>query len=383
MSSASLITLIVLILAIILVDIFCADVSNSVPRSNRQQAERDLKNTTTPWPTLRQKSTPRRWIQQNNVWIRNEQAASAQRVSPIRDHSTSTSKPPLNRENTYTVLKPQIVDSNKQQGLVNGVNGATENLSYAGAVKPSVPSPSNSKLPVSHFDDKTTVFSAGPTEDLDKPTNNQDSTVSDDELREFSENLLKKDSNNAMKYVKLNVQGKTSSRSSQDEAPLPLMKIEEGAFRIPSIEKLILLYNNYFLDVMQNEVYTGQERIEENNFLDIIVTTPVMQFTRSFLVQKGKIGKDPREFKDLLRLIWFNMYSRGNGRIGSSGFEHVFIGEIKNNQVSGLHNWVYFNEEESQGRANYLGYMNKVDLGDVRIKFGTDNSIFKTFFFHF
>lgn len=47
------------------------------------------------------------------------------------------------------------------------------------------------------------------------------SNATDDELREFSEALLKKDVNNAMKYVTVNVQGKTISRSSVDEAPLP------------------------------------------------------------------------------------------------------------------------------------------------------------------
>lgn len=69
----------------------------------------------------------------------------------------------------------------------------------------------------------------------------------------------------------------------------------------------------------------------------------------------------------MLRLIWFNMYSRGQGKIGSSGFEHVFLGELKNNQVSGLHNWVYFGEEEKKHEINYLGYMKKIDLGGVSI----------------
>jgi poly(U)-specific endoribonuclease len=61
------------------------------------------------------------------------------------------------------------------------------------------------------------------------------------------------------------------------------------------------------------------------------------------------------------------MYSRGGGRIGSSGFEHVFLTEIKKGQVSGLHNWIYFNDAEKKNEANYLGYMKKIDLGNVRI----------------
>lgn len=66
-----------------------------------------------------------------------------------------------------------------------------------------------------------------------------------------------------------------------------LLNINAAAYQIPSIEKLILLYNNYFVEASQNEVYSGQERIEENNLLDVMLTTPVMQFARSFLVRKG------------------------------------------------------------------------------------------------
>lgn len=48
------------------------------------------------------------------------------------------------------------------------------------------------------------------------------------------------------------------------------------------------LYNNYILEANQNEVYTGQEKIEENELLDAILSTSVMQHTRNFLISKGK-----------------------------------------------------------------------------------------------
>lgn len=65
------------------------------------------------------------------------------------------------------------------------------------------------------------------------------------------------------------------------------MTIDPAAYKIPTIEKLIALHNNYIVMSNQNEVYTAQERIEENNFLDAILSTSVMQHTRNFLISKG------------------------------------------------------------------------------------------------
>lgn len=78
----------------------------------------------------------------------------------------------------------------------------------------------------------------------------------------------------------------------------------------------------------------------------------------------GAISKDPKAFRDKLKEIWFNMYSRGQGKIGSSGFEHVFLAEIKNQDVSGLHNWLYFHDAEAKKNANYLGFLKKFELNN-------------------
>ncbi|KAF2897264.1 hypothetical protein ILUMI_08904 [Ignelater luminosus] len=192
----------------------------------------------------------------------------------------------------------------------------------------------------------------------------QNVTNQDEELREFSENLLQRDTNNAARYVTINYQAKTTSRSQVDEAPLPLLGIHNDAYNIPTISKMRLLYNNYILQSNVNEHVSPQEREEENNLLDALLSTSVMQQTRNFLINKGAIGKDPQHFRNILKEIWFNMYSRGGGKIGSSGFEHVFLAELKNGAVSGLHNWLYFKEEESKNTANYLGYMKNIDLGN-------------------
>lgn len=104
--------------------------------------------------------------------------------------------------------------------------------------------------------------------------------------------------------------------------------------------------------------------------------------------------------------MWFGLYSRGKGKLSSSGFEHVFVSELRNSEVlgkiklfiyrttnmyvcmcfyrdlsvfivfllydfsewfSGLHNWIYFAKEESENRVNYLGYLKYQKLGDVSV----------------
>lgn len=137
--------------------------------------------------------------------------------------------------------------------------------------------------------------------------------------------------------------------------------------RSPIIQKLRLLYNNYELDSSVNEYVTPIERTEENDFIDAIVATPVMRYTMQLLQQKGIVTADPKTHKDLLRTIWFNTYSRGQGKIGSSGFEHVFLTEVKNGTLSGLHNWLYFHEEEKNGNLDYKGYSKDLKLGNVSI----------------
>ncbi|CAG9137202.1 unnamed protein product [Plutella xylostella] len=76
------------------------------------------------------------------------------------------------------------------------------------------------------------------------------------------------------------------------------------------------------------------------------------------------VSPDPKQQRDFLKQLWFNLYSRGKGKISSSGFEHIFVSELKNGEVSGLHNWIYFGKEEAVNRINYLGYLKYSQLND-------------------
>ena len=38
-------------------------------------------------------------------------------------------------------------------------------------------------------------------------------------------------------------------------------------------------------------------------------------------------------------------------------FEHVFVGESKNGEISGLHNWLQFHNLERSNELDYRGYI--------------------------
>lgn len=209
---------------------------------------------------------------------------------------------------------------------------------------------------VPHVPERTTVKPGMPT--TEKPL------ATDDEIQQLTETLYTKETNSQINQITVNIQGKTRSIDSGDEAPQPLLQVDSKAYEPLTIAKMRDLFNNYELDTTTNEHVTPLERKEENDFLDAVMATNVMRQAMLFLQNKGIVSPDPKTHRDLVKTLWFTLYSRGQGKIGSSGFEHVFVNEVKNGTIIGLHNWVYFNEEEKAGRLDYKGYLNKLDLGN-------------------
>lgn len=81
----------------------------------------------------------------------------------------------------------------------------------------------------------------------------------------------------------------------------------------------------------------------------------------------GVVGSDRKSQIELLKKDWFDMYARnGGGVVGSSGFEHSFMNEMKYGSPIGLHNWIYYYLQESKGNSiDYKGYMKNLMLGNV------------------
>ena len=154
-------------------------------------------------------------------------------------------------------------------------------------------------------------------------------------------------------------QGK-SFHQGGDAARDPLFaRVDESVLHErPTYTAFIALLDNYTASAGQAEVVTAEERHEVSSFLRAIMQTPVMQYCHQYCLATGKItASDPEAFVALLNQLWFELYSRQGGKLDSSGFEHVFVGEIKNNEVTGLHNWIRIYIEEKKNLLDYRGYI--------------------------
>ena len=47
------------------------------------------------------------------------------------------------------------------------------------------------------------------------------------------------------------------------------------------------------------------------------------------------------DFSNKAYELWFDPYARG-APDSSSGFEHVFLGEVDGSKVGGFHNWIFY-----------------------------------------
>ncbi|XP_054641886.1 uridylate-specific endoribonuclease A isoform X2 [Dunckerocampus dactyliophorus] len=188
------------------------------------------------------------------------------------------------------------------------------------------------------------------------------SAITDAEIKSVSEALYALDSNRASASELLIdpqvlISG-SQSGSQSDLSPRPFFRyVDEGAlFSRPTYAALLALLDNYNRMTGQTENISPQEMAEQDGFLrETMSNTELGRELFGFFYTKG-IYPTQEDFLYDLKMMWFGLYSRSNNKMDSSGFEHIFAGEIKAGKVSGFHNWIQFYLLEKSGLLNYYSH---------------------------
>ncbi|XP_032104315.1 poly(U)-specific endoribonuclease isoform X4 [Sapajus apella] len=185
--------------------------------------------------------------------------------------------------------------------------------------------------------------------------------ITKEEIQSISEKIYRADTNKAQKEdIILNRQNCISpseTRDQVDHCPKPLFTyVNEKLFSKPTYAAFINLLNNYQRATGHGEHFSAQQLAEQDAFLREIMKTAVMKELYSFLHYQNRYSSE-QEFVDDLKNMWFGLYSRGKEEGDSSGFEHVFSGEVKKGKVTGFHNWIRFYLQEKEGLVDYYSHI--------------------------
>uniref|UniRef100_A0A671M8N5 Uridylate-specific endoribonuclease n=1 Tax=Sinocyclocheilus anshuiensis TaxID=1608454 RepID=A0A671M8N5_9TELE len=171
-------------------------------------------------------------------------------------------------------------------------------------------------------------------------------SVSDAEIKSLSETLYTLDHNRAT-VSELVIDPQTLISSSEtgsrnDHSSRPLFKqVSSTLLSKPTYKALLNLLDNYRRVTGEVEDVPSQEVQDQDTFLQQTMNTDVGRELYNFLHSKG-VYSSQSEFIQDLKMMSFGLYSRSSGKLDSSGFEHIFVGEIKGGK-SGFHNWLHFN----------------------------------------
>ncbi|CAN9511649.1 unnamed protein product [Ophioblennius macclurei] len=188
------------------------------------------------------------------------------------------------------------------------------------------------------------------------------SSVTDAEIKSLSEKLYNLDSNKAsssqvvIDSQRLVSDSQTSAKVDYSSKPLFSYVDENALFSKPTYAAFLSVLDNYNRLTGQTESFNSQQISEQDKFLkETMSNTQVGRELFAFLKSKGVYASESDFIYDL-KMMWFGLYSRYNGKMDSSGFEHIFAGEIKSGKVSGFHNWIQFYLLEKSGKLNYYSH---------------------------
>ncbi|XP_039972014.1 poly(U)-specific endoribonuclease-A [Xiphias gladius] len=188
------------------------------------------------------------------------------------------------------------------------------------------------------------------------------SVITDAEIRAISEALYALDVNKAsaselvIHPQALVPDSQTNSKIDLSSGPLFRYLDEETLFSRPTYAALLAVLDNYHRMTGQAEHFSSQQLAEQETFVkETMSNTELGRELFAFLYTKGVYASE-EEFIQDLKMMWFGLYSRNNNMMDSSGFEHIFAGEVKGGKVSGFHNWIQFYLLEKREQLNYYSH---------------------------
>ncbi|KAI1698048.1 endoribonuclease xendoU domain-containing protein [Ditylenchus destructor] len=188
--------------------------------------------------------------------------------------------------------------------------------------------------------------------------------TNDPELRELVVQMWKSDEENRVTSDTIVFNYGNHTDGTKDVSPNPLfVKVDETFLEKPIYAALINVYNASLFHppvCITEDAMAGARQAALENFVNVITNTSTFQLAYDFLKARKKTGPDYDTFRKNLFDLWFGTYSRCNVTLGSSGWEHVFLGEYRVDRqeeiVDGQHYWVRYYLEEKAGYINYHGY---------------------------
>ncbi|KAI9292641.1 hypothetical protein K502DRAFT_319489 [Neoconidiobolus thromboides FSU 785] len=248
-------------------------------------------------------------------------------------------------------------------------NEDNNNYSYSQATKPNKQIyPTLNDIPLGEWHDNSQA-NYKPTP-IQKPTSYPTSSVSSnssqaqinptsDELSNIRlaiEKLWNLDSNRLNPGLDYELYLKNSRTGDSGSQKLFRYVNESRILTIPTYKYFYDLLDNYNSSTGIEESFGTKEIGEMEQFLKAFASTKPGMYLHQYLVAKRLCSGDPTSFQRMMYDIWFKLYKRET-KNDSSAFEHVFLGETRNEEILGFHNWIYFYYEEKANRLNYHGYV--------------------------
>ncbi|XP_076821708.1 uridylate-specific endoribonuclease A-like [Clavelina lepadiformis] len=192
-------------------------------------------------------------------------------------------------------------------------------------------------------------------------------SISDQDILDWSRQLYEDDANDRISAYQVD---------TRPHAKRFFIHVDNTKFNHAIYDTFRPLLNNYNRNTGRQEIMTNQKKKQISQFLDTFINGPVGSRLFNFLKLKGKVSCRGN-FKNALYNKWFALYSRSRNVLDSSGFEHVFVGEVKStrNEVIGFHNWVQYYLQENGGRIQFVNHLRQSLRSLHSLKFKWHNAL--------